>query len=121
MASWSDTPDGVAVLIAHRRLVLSSPSGDIQVPVRLFQPEQRDGMWICRYEIDWPNRTKSHLAAGIDGMQALILALRTVGAEIYASDYHKSGCLRWFEPNRGYGFPVPANLRELLIGDDVNL
>ena len=49
------------MLIAHRRLVISSPSGDIDVPVRLFQPEQENGMWICRYEIDWPNRRKSYL------------------------------------------------------------
>jgi hypothetical protein len=63
-------------------------------------------------------------------MQALILAIRTLGVEIYASDYHKSGCLRWFEPksrsnwsepNGGYGFPVPFSLHDLLIGDDVNL
>jgi hypothetical protein len=48
-------------------------------------------MWICPYEIDWPRATKSHFAAGIDAMQALVLATRMVGAEIYASDYHKSG------------------------------
>jgi hypothetical protein len=107
--------------IAQRLLVLSGPSGDVQVPVRLFQPEETDGTWICRYEIDWPRGTKSHFAAGIDAMQALVLATRTVGAEIYASDYHKSGSLRWFESNQGYGFPVAPTLRDMLIGDDVNL
>jgi hypothetical protein len=106
------------VLIAHRRLIISSPSGDTDVPVRLFQPEQEDGMWICRYEIDWPNQRKSYFGAGVDGMQALILALRTIGVEIYTSEYHKAGTLRWFEPGRGYGFPVGGNLRDLLIGDD---
>jgi hypothetical protein len=111
----------VPVLIAQRLLVLSSPSGDVQVPVRLFQPEEKDGMWICLYEIDWPHGTKSHFAAGIDGMQALVLAIHTVGAEIYASDYHKSRSLRWFEPNGGYGFPVPPSFRDMLIGDDVNM
>jgi hypothetical protein len=84
-------------------------------------PKQKDGMWICRYEIDWPSGTKSHFAAGIDGMQALVLATGTVGAEIYASDYHKSGSLRWFEANQGYGFPVPPSFQDMLIGDDVNM
>jgi hypothetical protein len=109
------------VLIAQRLLVLTTPSGDVQVPVRLFQPEQKDGMWICGYEIDWRHGTKSHFGAGIDAMQALVLATRTVGAEIYASDYHKSGSLRWFKANQGYGFPVPTSFRDMLIGDDVNM
>ena len=107
------------MVIAQRLLVLGTSSGDVQVPVRLFQPEEKD--WICRYEIDWPRGTKSHFAAGIDTMQALVLATRTVGADIYASDYHKSGSLRWFEANRGYGFPVPPTFWDMLIGDDVNL
>ena len=106
------------MIIAHRRLVVADPSGDIEVPVRLFEPEQDDGMWICRYEIDWPSRRKSYFGAGIDGMQALILAIRMIGVEIYTSEYHDSGTLRWDEPGRGYGFPVPGSLRDLLIGDD---
>jgi hypothetical protein len=24
----------------------------------------------------------------------------------------------WLEPGRGYGFPVPNNIRDLLVGDD---
>jgi len=41
-----------------------------------------------------------------------------IGSEIYTSDYHKSGHLSSHESWRGYGFPVPQNLRDLLIGDD---
>jgi Domain of unknown function (DUF6968) len=104
------------VLIAHRRLVISSPSGDIEVPVRLFQPEEDDRMWICRYEIDWPNRRRSYFAAGADGMQALTLAIRIIGVEIYTSEYHESGTLRWFEQGQGYGFPVGDRACDLVIG-----
>jgi hypothetical protein len=122
MASfWSRTPRGAAVLIAYRRLVITDPSGDTEVPVRLFQPENDDGMWVCRYEIDWPSQKRSHFAGGADSFQALILALQMIGAEIYASAYHKAGSLKWFERYRGYGFPVGRNLRDLLIGDDTNL
>jgi hypothetical protein len=76
-------------------------------------------MWICRYEIDWPSQKRSHF--GVDSFQALILALQTIGAEIYASVYHKAGSQKWAERYRGYGFPVGGNLRDLLIGDDANL
>jgi hypothetical protein len=118
---WSHTPAGATVVIAERRLFISGPSGQIEVPVRLFQPEQEDGMWICRYEIDWPDQKKSYFAAGFDSAQALVLALQTVGVEIYTSTYHETGSLGWHESYQGYGFPVGANLRELLIGDDMNL
>src|SRR5262249_37820555 len=65
---WSRTPRGAAVLIAYRRLIITGPSGDTEVPVRLFQPENDEGMWICRYEIDWPSQKRSHF--GVDSFQA---------------------------------------------------
>jgi hypothetical protein len=105
------------VVIAQRRLIIADPSGDIEVPVRLFQPEEDDRMWICRYEIDWPNRRESYFAAGADSMQALTLAIRTIGVEIYTSEYHESGTLRWCEQGRGYGFPVGDRACDLIIGD----
>jgi hypothetical protein len=61
------------------------------VPVRLFQPENDEGMWICRYEIDWPSEKRSYFAGGVDSSQALILALQMIGAELYASAHHKAG------------------------------
>jgi hypothetical protein len=105
MASfWSKTPRGAAVLIAYRRLIITDPSGDTEVPIRLFQPENDEGMWICRYEIDWPSQKRSHFAGGVDSFQALILALQMIGAEIYTSAYHKAGSLKWFERYRGMAF-----------------
>ena len=106
------------MLIAQRLLIISSPSGDIEVPVRLFQPEEDDGMWICRYEIDWPSGRRAYFGAGVDGMQALILALQMIGVETYRSEYHKASALRWFEPGQGYGFPIISSFRDVLIGDD---
>jgi len=57
-------------------------------------------------------------AGGIDSVQALELALRMIGAIIYASDHHASGNLMWEAPGQGYGFPVPNNIRDLLVGED---
>jgi Domain of unknown function (DUF6968) len=107
--------------IAHRRLMASSALGDTEIAIRLFKPEESDGAWICRYEIDWPSRKQSSFAAGIDSIQALLLALQRIGVEIYTSAYHQTSSLKWFEQMQGYGFPIAHNLRDLLIGNDVNL
>jgi hypothetical protein len=109
------------VVIALRHLIVRRPSGDTEVPVRLFQPEEDNGAWICRYEIEWPSRKQSGFGAGVDSIQALILALKNIGAEIYTSSYHQSKSLKWIEPDQGYGFPVCSNVRDLLKGDDLNL
>ena len=60
-------------------------------------------------------------AMGVDAVQALELALKMIGAFVYATDHHASGNLMWLEPGRGYGFPVTNNIRDLLIGDDKTL
>ena len=57
-------------------------------------------------------------AVGVDTVQALELALKLIGAQIYSSDYHESGQLEWCEARKGYGFPVPNTIRDLLVGDD---
>jgi hypothetical protein len=44
--------------------------------------------------------------------------MQSIGTDIYFSEYHKSGQLMWEAPGKGYGFPVPHNARDLLIGDD---
>ena len=57
-------------------------------------------------------------AWGIDSVQAILLALQMIGADIYTSSYHKSGHLMFEEAGQGYGFPVPESLRDLLVGND---
>ena len=55
---------------------------------------------------------------GVDPAQALLSALQMIGAELYTSDQHRSDALMWLSPHRGYGFPVPQIIRDLLVGDD---
>jgi hypothetical protein len=109
------------VVIARRNFFVSDASGDSEVEVRLFQPEDDNGMWICRYEIDWPDKKRSFFGAGADAFQALIHALQMIGTEVNLSDYHKAGSLKWSERYEGYGFPVGGQQRHLLIGNDRNL
>jgi hypothetical protein len=106
------------MIIANRLLNLRRGQTKIDVPVRIYAPEAKETDWSCQYEIGWPGEPRQGYAAGIDSVQALLHALQKVGAEIYSSDYHKSGNLVWDKPTSGYGFPVPQTLRELLLGDD---
>lgn len=107
------------MLMARRLLKLNGTTGQTEVPVRLFVPTQHEsGAWLCPYEIGWPHRTWKSAGWGVDAVQAVLLTFQKVGVEIYTSEYHKSGRLIWEQPGKGYGFPVPHNVRDLLIGDD---
>ncbi len=104
--------------IASRKLTFTGPPAKY-FEIRIFAPEREcGGGWICRYEVDWPEKPRTEKAGGLDSMQALVLALNMIGSEIYTSEYHKAGQLSLEGADGGYGFPVPNNLRDLLIGDD---
>jgi hypothetical protein len=107
------------MMIASRNLKVRNSDGEVELPISVFAPEQHDdGAWSCRYEIGWPEGTKTASAWGADGVQALLIAFSMIGTELYSSSYHKSGQLMLGALGNGYGFPVPASLRHLLEGDD---
>jgi hypothetical protein len=101
-----------------RILKLQSDGVTHDIPVRLWWPIQDDKAWDCRWEIGWPDGPRANSGRGIDAIQALMNALTMIGAEIYSSEAHKSGLLSWSDDWSGYGFPVIANLRNMLGGDD---
>ena len=107
------------MLIASRVLTLLDGNDQVRIPIRIFAPERlQNGSWFCRYEIDWPGEEHKMEIGGFDSAQALVLALQAIGAEIYSSNYHKSGKLYLDKPGAGYGFPVVPTFRDLLEGDD---
>ena len=107
------------MLIATRELkYLTEGGATISVPISLFAPEKNDKDWSCRYTIGWPDDTESRAMYGVDSVQALFLALQGIGTDLYFSDYHETGRLYFERPGTGYGFPVPKNARDLLVGDD---
>jgi hypothetical protein len=106
------------MIIAKRVLKLRGQQGDVEIPIRIFAPQRKDGDWSCQIEIGWPEAKLTRIAVGVDAIQALELALKMIGAQIYASNHHESGMLEWLEPGKGYGFPVPNGIRDLLVGDD---
>jgi len=106
------------MFIAKRTLTIRAENSDYLMEIHICAPVQLDKNFSCRYEIDWPDGTRARDVLGIDSVQALELALQMIGAELYTSTYHKQGQLVFEQPNNGYGFPVPHNMRDVLIGDD---
>lgn len=106
------------MIVATRVLKLRRVAGDIEIPIRIFAPTSEEIDWSCRFEIDWPDGTRAMDIGGVDAVQAIELAMKAIGTQIHTGDYHKSGRLEWLEPGKGYGFPVPNNIRDLLVGDD---
>ena len=108
------------MLIATRTLFVKLVDGsDHRTEIRIFQPEKDDADWRCRYEIDWPNGTRVSAGHGVDSAQALFVSMQKIGAELYTSSYHRENRLRFEAPGKGYGFPVPKPMRDLLVGDDL--
>jgi|GraSoiStandDraft_45_1057281.scaffolds.fasta_scaffold1125250_2 hypothetical protein len=106
-------------VVATRILKLRREQDQLDIPVHIFAPERDDAAFACRFEIDWPEGHHHMKAFGVDAVQALVLALQMISAEIYASEHHRSGQLMFDAPGSGYGFPVAPSLRGLLVGDDV--
>lgn len=106
------------MLIAERVLAAKLPEGTKPVPIRIYAPRFSDGMHICEYSIGWPHGERNKFGAGVDFVQALHSALLMVGIDLYCSAYHKDGILNWEGQGEGYGFPVPNNARDMLVGID---
>ncbi len=104
--------------IAQRQLHYSDNGRPIEIPIVINAPIQADGAWSCEWSIGWPHGVRAARGYGADSIQAVRLTLEMIGAEIYSSPYHASGQLYFESPGNGYGFPVPSNLRDLLIGED---
>lgn len=108
------------MIIASRTLKLRNGDGTTEIPIEIFAPErERPEAWSCRYDIGWPEGNRTYAGWGFDSIQAVVATLNMIGAEIYSSNYHKSGNLYWDAPGNGYGFPVVSTLRDLLQGDDL--
>lgn len=107
------------MIIATRTLRLRTKTGAVAIVIDIHAPHQiSDTEWRCKFEIAWPDHKAERWGTGIDSVQALLFALQMIGTELYASKFHDDGQLIWESLGTGYGFPVPNNIRDLLVGDD---
>jgi hypothetical protein len=80
------------VSFAERRLELLEGG---EVLVRFFAPVQAEVDYTCRYQIVWPDREREFRGHGIDGLQALLLAIQMARADLLHSPEGTAGKLRW--------------------------
>ena len=104
-------------IISHH-IYLRTGAQETAIAITISKPERLEKAWACRYAINWPDGQRRCEAIGFDQLQALVLALQIIGAEIYTSTYHQEGRLRAYDHDKGYGFPVASSLRDLLVGVD---
>jgi hypothetical protein len=69
----------------------------------------------CAYRITGPRTNRQSRALGIDGVQAMLLALAKIGAGLRASPTFEAGPLRWFDMDEP-GFPLPTSMAHLGCG-----
>lgn len=106
------------MIIVIHKLYTGKDNINNSIEIRIYGPVKLENSWGCKYEIDWPEGQYSITAEGEDALQSLTIALQMIGADLYTSTYHQEGSLRAYDKEDGYGFPVPNNLRDLLIGVD---
>ncbi|MGI9375442.1 MAG: DUF6968 family protein [Tsuneonella suprasediminis] len=69
-----------------------------ELAVCFFTPSKAPGgEFQCRYVIGWPEREVRRFACGEDGLQALMLAMRTVHSYLVESEAYKAGRLTLFK------------------------
>jgi hypothetical protein len=104
----------VGEVIASRVLTLD---GTGRVTVLIGKPKQlADIDWYCPYRKVGIGSGNVKRAEGVDAVQALVLALSMVGAELYTSQEYDAGRLQWDggAVKGDLGFPVPPNIQDML-------
>jgi hypothetical protein len=104
----------VGIQIATRTLSV----GGKQVTVVIEKPEEfpEGDNFYCRYQITGIGNGRVRYAGGVDAVQALQLALKMIGAELYTSQEAKTKQLSWeaAQSPSDLGFPVPDSVKDLL-------
>jgi Domain of unknown function (DUF6968) len=106
--------DNIGMIIANRDLVLADGK---EVIVKIGKPEKFPDSedYYCPYQIIGIGNERVRYAGGIDSIQALLLALKMIGTDLYMSNEAKTGILSWKGGEKGnLGFPVPDTLRDLV-------
>ena len=91
---------------------------DQVVTCRFFKPEaDPDGpSFFCRYEIDWPEGTRSKRAGGVDEVQALLLAMTRAHTDLLSARENDGREVSWLD-GRKLWLPIADTIRDWDDGD----
>jgi len=107
----------IGIAIASRDLTLDDKE---TVSILIGKPEILPGSddWYCPHQAVGIGSGKVRYAIGVDSVQALVLSLSMLGAELYCSPEYEAGRLSWECGNvKGdLGLPVPQNIRDVFPG-----
>jgi hypothetical protein len=109
----------IGEVIATRILKISSnnePPKDIIVRLGKPRPYLENGDYICPYDVQVAGirEPRTRCAFGVDGFQAIQLALLAISSDVHGHMYTdstgqvRSGEVWWFEKGDDLGFPVPT-------------
>ncbi len=107
--------ESVGEVIATRELDIADSGAKVIVGIGTPKNFPDSSDYYCPYEIRGLGNDKIRYAGGIDGVQALLLALQMVGAELYTSEEGKAGTLIW-AGGHDLGFPVSDPISDMIPG-----
>jgi hypothetical protein len=107
--------DNVGDIAASRELMLD---GEQMVQILIGKPERLPDHddWYCSHQIVGIGSGEVKRIWGVDSVQALVLSLQMVGAQLYCSAEYAAGRLSWEcgAVKGDLGLPVPENIRDVL-------
>ena len=78
--------------------------------VAWMQPVADRNDWVCQFVIEWPDRPwRAVRIFGVDSVQALLLAMKSASAELYAAEPQ----VYLFEPDDVLNLPILSNVADL--------
>lgn len=84
-------------IAAKRDFEIVSSGKSVPAQVLIYAPEEIDDVhWGCEYELKGFSNSRRRKIFGVDGYQALLMALKTLCTEISISEEYKSGKLALF-------------------------
>lgn len=107
--------DRVDDVIAVREI--ESIENQKKIIVTVGRPKKYpDGVdYYCPYKIIGINRDNVRYGSGVDAIQALLLAMAMIGADLYGCAEGRSGKFRWIGDETGnLGLPTPESLKNAL-------
>lgn len=106
------------IVIARRSFELDGREGAVILTV--FAPELYDNGrdWCCTYRVEGLSRKVERRVGGVDGVQALDLALKNMAMFLYSMPETREGRLTWLHQGRGdLGLPMPEGMDEWYRGE----